>query len=129
MGSPTVDGDRVFFGLGNGRLMRSAEPPARPAGVVLCLDAASGRRRWDYPVSDAVLAKPVVDGGRVYFGCRDGRCYAVDCEDGHLLWSHAVGGPIVSRTPVREGRVYALASDGRLDCLDARSGTRLWTFD
>src|SRR5690242_18786290 len=51
-GSPAADGDRVFVGLGNGRLLESAAPPERPAGDLLCLDAATGEPLWDYPVAD-----------------------------------------------------------------------------
>src|SRR5262249_6892068 len=62
-GSPVVDGDQVFFGLGNGRLQRSDE---RPAGALMCLNAASGHELWRCPTSDGVLARPAVDRKRVF---------------------------------------------------------------
>jgi outer membrane protein assembly factor BamB len=125
-GSPAVVGDRVYFGLGNGRLSNSAE---RPAGALLCVRADTGRRLWDYAVPDAVLAQPAVDGGRVYFGCRDGCCYAVSADEGKRLWQHRLGSPVVTRPAVRGDRLYVVASDGRLDRLDADAGTLLGTFD
>src|SRR5437764_287368 len=74
-GSPAADGGQVFFGLGNGRLDRSAQPPDRPAGAVLCVEAATGQSLWRCRVPDAVLARPAVDSARVYFGARDGHAY------------------------------------------------------
>lgn len=124
-GSPAVDGERVFFGLGNGRLLCSADSPA---GAVVCLDLASGRRLWEYAVPDAVLMQPVVANGQVLFGSRDGHCYSVDRDDGRLRWKQAVGGPVVTRPAVCEERLYVVAADGQVACLTV-DGQRLWTFD
>ena len=55
---PRCAGELVVAGLGNGTLTRSVD---RPAGAVVCLQAATGRRVWQYDVSDGVLAQPVVD--------------------------------------------------------------------
>src|SRR5438132_730008 len=64
-GSPAVDGSDVFIGLGNGRLVKSVDPPETPSGALLDLDAQTGKLRWRYPVSDAVLAKAAFDAEHV----------------------------------------------------------------
>src|SRR6185503_13315043 len=68
-GSPTVQDGRVYFGLGNGRLDKSAEPPESPAGAVVCVEAATGNRIWRRDYSDGVLNRPWVGDGRVVAGC------------------------------------------------------------
>lgn len=128
-GSPVVDGEQVFFGTGTGRLTRSAEPPEKPAGELLCVDAATGRLNWTARFADAVFGQPAVDTERVYLGARDGRCYCLDRRDGRRLWQTDLGSPIVTRPALAEGRLVVVASGGRIACLDAGSGQAEWTFD
>jgi outer membrane protein assembly factor BamB len=129
-GSPAVDGDQVFFGTGNGRLTQSAEPPEKPTGALLCANAATGRLCWP-PVhfSDAVFGQPAVDAERVYFGTREGFCYALDRRDGRRLWQADLGSPVVTRPALADGRLVLVASGGQIACLDAGSGQIVWTFD
>jgi outer membrane protein assembly factor BamB len=128
-GSPLLAGSQVFFGTGTGRLTVSAEPPEKPAGALLCADAATGRIRWTCGVEDALFASPAVDAERVYFGARDGRCYGLDRRDGRRLWQQELGSPIVTRPALMEGRLYVAASGGKVCCLQTVDGRPLWTFD
>jgi outer membrane protein assembly factor BamB len=128
-GSPAVSGDQVFFGLGNGRLTRSAEPPEKPAGAMMAVAAETGEMRWRYDVSDGVLVRPAVDSQRVYFGARDGYCYAVERAHGQLCWKQALGSPLVTNPALIEKRLYVAAGGGRVSRLNADSGTIEWTFD
>jgi outer membrane protein assembly factor BamB len=116
----------VFFGTGNGKLTRSDR---RPAGALVCLDAATGRRLWRYPVPDAVLSAPAVAGERVYFGSRDRHCYCLDRHDGRLCWRHDLGSPVVA-APVAAGlHLYVVAEAGPVFCLGTDSGAAVWQFD
>lgn len=128
-GSPVVDGSQVFFGIGTGRLTQSAEPPEKPAGALLCVDAATGHECWTCRVEDGVFGRAAVDSGRVYFGARDGRCYGLDRRDGRRLWQVDMGSPVVTQPALVDGRLYVVASGGRVACLDAVSGAAHWTFD
>jgi outer membrane protein assembly factor BamB len=128
-GSPAVDGEQVFFGLGNGRLTKDVTPPARPAGAVLCVDTATGRTRWRCDVPNGVLAQPAVDGARVYFGARDGCCYAVDRRDGRQCWRADLGSAVVTRPALVGSELFVVAGDGRVARLDAATGRVRWTFD
>lgn len=125
-GSPAVDGDHVFFGLGNGRLDKSAE---KPAGAVLCLDRATGRRLWQFPVADGVLARPAVNAARVYFGARDGFAYCLDRHAGTLVWKQPLGSPVVTQPALDGNTLYLAASRGVVCRLDAANGTPVWSFD
>jgi len=128
-GSPAVEGGQAFFGLGNGRVNASAAPPERPAGQLLCADAATGEVRWTYPVPDAVLARPTLDARHVFFGARDGRCYGLTRQEGALCWSRDLGSPIVTQPALADGRLYVVAAGGTVACLDAGDGRPLWNFD
>lgn len=128
-GSPVLERSQVFFGTGTGRLTISAEPPEKPAGALICVDAATGRLAWTHPVEDAVFARSAVEGERVYFGARAGRCYCLDRRDGQLRWQTELGSPIVTQPALVEGRLYVVSSGGQIRCLEAENGRALWTFD
>jgi outer membrane protein assembly factor BamB len=125
-GSPTVAGEQVFLGIGNGDLLRSDE---KPRGALLCVEARTGRLVWRYKVADSVLVKPVVDQEHVYFGSRDKHCYCLERKDGRQRWKQDLGSPIVA-SPVRVGqRLYVAASEGRVSCLNTDDGKVAWSFD
>lgn len=128
-GSPTVDRGQVFFGTGTGRLTQSAEPPEKPAGILYCADASTGRQCWSVRLDEALFGRPAVDGEHVYFGARDGRCYCVDRRDGQRVWQTDLGSPIVTMPALSAGRLVVAASGGPIACLDAASGQTVWTFD
>lgn len=130
-GSPTVAGEQVFFGIGNGDLLVRAD---KPAGAVLCLEARTGSKVWRYDVPDAVHVRPVVDGDWVYFGSRDQSCYCLGRQEGRLRWKQPVGDWVVESPALAGSRLYVVASSkpayaNRLYCLAADSGQVQWTFD
>jgi hypothetical protein len=130
-GMPALDGASLYAGIGNGNFMESAE---KPAGAVLCLEAATGKRLWQCDAHDGVLGRVAVDAGGVYFGSRDGCCYAVDRKDGRPRWKQDLGSPVVASPALAEGgsgsALYVAASGGRVCRLDPlRGGAVEWAFD
>ena len=81
--SPCIVGEHAYYGLGNGQYGASAE---KPAGAVMCVEAATGRRLWEENLPDGVLDKPVVDGRHVYVGSRDKNFYCLDRAKGRVVW-------------------------------------------
>jgi outer membrane protein assembly factor BamB len=129
-GSPIVSEGKLFAGLGNGRMLNNDQPSAeQPAGALMCLSADTGEKCWEFKVPEGVLARPVVDGGHVYFGSRDGCCYCLDSATGSFCWKAGLGNPVVTSPAVSRGRVFALGSEGKIACLDARTGQEFWLFD
>jgi outer membrane protein assembly factor BamB len=124
--APVLDGGQLFVTFGNGRLDRS--DPA-PAGEVICVDTATHQRLWSRSVPDGVMSSAVVDTERVYFGCRDGRVYAVKRSDGTIVWTYDAGSPVVTTPALLDGRLYVAASAGRVVCLDAADGGEKMSFD
>jgi outer membrane protein assembly factor BamB len=133
-GSPAVDGDSVFYGIGNGNFLEDAD---KPAGALLCVKAETGQRIWSYTVPNGILARPAVDQQMVYFACRDKHCYAIDRTDGKLRWKKNLGSPVVAAPALAGGcphcgsgqSLYAVASGGQVFCLDSVSGNVAWQFD
>jgi outer membrane protein assembly factor BamB len=130
--APAIEGGRAYFAIGNGNFQSSA---VKPAGAVLCLDAATGQRLWRRDVPDGVQGRPVLDGNSVYFGCRDGRVYALDRGDGRVRWTSRLGSPVVAAPDVlaapdgRTTAVYAVASSGEFARLDPATGEPLFTLN
>lgn len=125
-GSPSTDGRRVYFGLGNGTFGTSH---ANPVGSVACLGADDGNVLWTFDAKDAVLTAVAVDRGKVYFGSRDGNLYCLDAETGRKAWAFDAGEPVLSSPALGGGRVYFGCDDGQVYCLDAATGAKVWTYD
>ena len=125
-GSPTADGDRVYFPQGNGTFALSH---VNPAGGVLCLSAADGKELWCLAARDAVMTTVAVRDGNAFFGSRDGRLYCIEAASGKPIWTYDAGEPIVS-SPATDGlRISFGCDDGSVYCLDALTGRKLWSFD
>jgi outer membrane protein assembly factor BamB len=125
-GSAVVKDGQVFFGIGNGKLTRSAP---NPAGALVCLDADTGKQQWRYDVGDAVLSAPAMIGDAVVFGSRDHHCYCLHRHGGGLLWRTDLGSPMVAASEAMEKNLYAIGSGGIIHCLEPTKGLILWRFD
>jgi outer membrane protein assembly factor BamB len=125
-----VVGERVFAGMGNGRLN---EEPETPLGRVICLDARTGNERWKVKLPDGVLGRLTAEGGLLYFGCRDGAFYCLSQQDGSIRWKRDLGNPIVAGAGVdappgeMPSRLYVVSVAGLLAALDPLSGSMVWS--
>ena len=125
-GSPSADGDTVFFGLGNGNFIESAE---EPKGRITARNAETGEQIWEYETEDSVLTAVAYRNGFVYFGSRDGGVYALNAANGALGWKADIGHAVVSSPAVTEDSVYAGADNGVIYKIDIGSGRIVWQFD
>ncbi|MEJ2236935.1 MAG: PQQ-binding-like beta-propeller repeat protein [Gemmatimonadales bacterium] len=124
--SPTVLGDRVFIGSGDGH--------------VYALDRSTGQRMWVFNAGSPINSTPAVARGLVVFGSRKGVFHAVDIASGRERWQFETGdvvpwewgfegwdaytsSPVVIATTVVFG-----AGDGVLYALELATGTELWRF-
>jgi outer membrane protein assembly factor BamB len=108
-------------------------------GVVICMDAKTGRDIWRHDLGMPIVNAPVVNGGRLYVSTHDNHFYALAEADGRQLWDHqgitesagilastnaAVAGETVI-APYTSGEVFALrAQNGQVGWSDvlSRSG-------
>jgi outer membrane protein assembly factor BamB len=91
---------------------------------LVALDAGTGVRRWEVPLSNGGERWPVLEGESVYVASVDD-VIAVDAAAGTTRWRVPVD-PAVG-PPVRVGSRLYVATRNRLLALDAASGRPLWT--
>jgi len=91
-------------------------------GMVICLDARTGRDIWRKDLGMPIVNAPTVNGGRLFVSTHDNHFYALAETDGRNLWDHqgisdpagilastnaAVSGETVI-APYTSGELYAL---------------------
>ncbi|MFL6228160.1 MAG: PQQ-binding-like beta-propeller repeat protein [Pyrinomonadaceae bacterium] len=126
--SPTVSGDKVLYGGGD--------------GFLYALRRADGREAWKLKTGGRVRSTPAVEGATVFVGSFDGCLYAVDLETGQLKWRYETEGAklnssefgydrrsIQSSPAVADGAVFFGARDGFLYAIEAATGALRWRFD
>ena len=137
----TAAGDSLFF-------------TSAAAGRIVCLDAASGKMRWEFLAGCGVNRAPTIWKGRVYAGSHDGNVYCLNAKTGEIIWTFKAAPADrwflsytkpVSVWPVRTdvmidaipgingGKAVAYFAAGVfphdgtfLYAIDAKSGKRLW---
>ncbi len=94
-----LSGGRIYFGT-------------TEDNKVYCLDAATGRKLWDFFTDGPVRLAPTVYKGRVYVGSDDGCVYCLDAATGKLVWKFNAApeptrilgrGKMCSLWPIRTG--------------------------
>jgi len=101
-------------------------------GVVIAMDAKTGRELWRHDLGVPIINAPVVNGGRLFVSTHDNHFYCLAEADGRQLWDHqgitesagilsstsaAVSGEFVV-VPYTSGEVYALR---------VQNGTPAWS--
>jgi outer membrane protein assembly factor BamB len=119
---PVLEGGRLFAGTNH--------------GLVLAVQARTGRVMWHRQFAGCVAASPAVGNGVVYLGfmdpppCRgtDPTFFvALDARTGHTIWRFRTG--VVETSPLLvDGRVYFGSWDRRVYALAARTGRLDWSF-
>lgn len=77
-----------------------------------CLDAATGKALWTYPLKRHVMCTPAVRDGLVYVGDSGGMVHCVDAATGQGVWVHDAGAEMWASTLVADGKVYAGTRSG-----------------
>lgn len=149
-GNPTLVGDRLFVGMGNGNFIETAEQVRikeldklkkkgasekeiaeadeqlkKVNGEVWCLDAKTGEVVWTQKVGRAILGSIAHADGRLYVGSCDGAvtCFTVD---GKLVKSWNANEPIKVSPAVGSNVVYAVTDSGKVYGLDRTTMKPIW---
>ncbi len=112
--APACDGERVFVGTSNGRIIALRLEDGTPAWPAL---QAAG----------AVFSAPAVSGGVLYCGATDGTFYAVNAATGELLWTYQAEGAVLTPPVVVDSVVY-FAGKQTMYALSTTSHQRLWQY-
>lgn len=108
---------------------------------LIALDAATGKKKWQYAAGSAILTSPAVAYDTVYI-TDDGSLIALDMATGQQKWTIGDGG-FATTAPVIAGDVVYFASTspglfipfitqpdpggGHIYAVDAQSGRQLWS--
>jgi outer membrane protein assembly factor BamB len=109
--APAIDGDRVYLGAEDGR--------------IVAMDVADGTPRWEAWVPLGVTAIHA-GGARVYAGAGDKHLYCHDARTGNRQWPRRIGALISGAIAVDDERVYFVALDNVVYALDRGSGNQKW---
>jgi outer membrane protein assembly factor BamB len=119
---PVLEGGRLFLGTNH--------------GLVLAVDARTGRIAWHRQFAGCVAASPAVGKGVVYLGFMDpppcrgtapSFLAALDARTGSTIWRFRAG--VIETPPLLvDGRVYFGSWDHRVYAVDARTGRLDWSF-
>ena len=101
-------------------------------GVVICMDAATGRDIWRHDIGLPIVNAPVVNGGRIFVSTHDNHFYALAESDGRILWDHqgiSESAGVVSSTSVAVTgeTVIVPYTSGELFALRVPNGQVLWS--
>jgi len=123
--SPTLAGERLFVGSGNGR--------------VYAFESASGKQLWSYDSGARVRSTPAVSGNTVVFGAMNGRVYAVDATTGKEKWTYSTRGAsnkysdknndttsVVASPTIAGNAVMVGGRDSYLYAIDLETGKLRW---
>jgi outer membrane protein assembly factor BamB len=101
-------------------------------GVLVVLDAATGKQLWTKDLGIPILNAPVINGGRIFISTQDNHFYALAESDGRTLWDHQ-GIPesagILSSTSAAVAGDYVVVpySSGELFALQVQNGAMAWS--
>jgi outer membrane protein assembly factor BamB len=121
--SPLFVNDRLYFGEGmHGNF----------ACRLQCLNATTGKPRWDFATNDHVEGGPVEADGLVLFPAGNDGLYAVDAMTGKPKWNFRADVHIDSSPVVSGNRAFAGTGKSRrfanyqVVCLDLKTGNPIW---
>jgi len=100
-------------------------------GVLLAMDAATGREIWRHDLAVPIVNAPVVNGGRIFFSTHDNHFYAFAEADGRTLWDQqgvAESAGILSSTSAAVAGQFVIApyTSGELFALRVQNGQQAW---
>lgn len=115
--SPVVADDVVIVG-GSDKVLRA-------------YDAASGKAKWNYTMTDRVVSSPAIHNGRVYAVDIKGSLVKLDLQTGVKYATAAVGATLAPVT-LDEGKLFIGTEAGEMKAFEVESTeyaiTALWTF-
>jgi outer membrane protein assembly factor BamB len=100
-------------------------------GVLIAMDAATGREVWRHDIGVPIVNAPVVNGGRIFFSTHDNHFYAFAESDGRTLWDQqgvAESAGILSSTSAAVAGQFVVApyTSGELFALRVQNGQQAW---
>ena len=98
--------------------------------MYVCLNI-NGKLKWKTAVRGGIVAdSPALsEDGKLYFGCFDGRLYALDTVNDREIWIFNTGDKIYTTPCIgQDGTVYIGSNNGKLYAVDGKDGGKLGEF-
>ncbi len=124
-----LDGDRITgtFALGKLPLVLKRGGHFSPAPPAPDYPTAPAPL-WTHPLGEGTWAPPVVDGGMIYVGTRDGKFHAVRTADGSEAWTWSGQNRIDGRAITTADSIYFVDGKADLVALNRTGGTLRWRY-
>jgi len=97
-------------------------------GVLLAVDAESGRTLWRKKTGLSLSGGPALGYGVVVIGTAKGELLAHDAATGERHWQVLLGASVQSVPVLTADRVLVVTADGVVHALDRESGEKRWTY-
>lgn len=95
----------------------------------IALDAANGKRLWDFQTKGWMYGTPAIGPRNVFVGSQDRHVYGIDKELGKLSWQVKTGSRVEASPQPSERFVYVGSCDAKLYAIDQTVGRVLWTYE
>jgi len=96
-------------------------------GTMVCVEAASGTRRWEFRTRGLVRGRPLISDGRAYAATESGALHCVDVSSGAEEWTVRYGkGLMHAFLLAQSGCVYVFDGKWHLSAFDQNSGALRW---
>lgn len=123
--SPVADGERVFFHVGGDH-----------EGVLIALDAVTGKEIWRYASDGAAFGSPMVatfSGTRTLVTLTTQKLVGLDLATGHVVWERPfkVAYDTNANTPIIHGDTIIVSGHdaGTMALRPVRQGSQGWTLE
>lgn len=100
--------------------------PRDVPGLIVGLDAKTGKERWRFRGSGPSESSLLVVGHLMYFGSWDAKVYAVDIRTRRVRWATPTDAEIDSSPAYADGTIFIGTNGGSIYALDALSGEIRW---
>jgi len=119
---PAIAHGKLYLGMGKGDYVN-----AGVGGEVRCLDLATLKTDWTFPLKMTVLGSVAVAADRLYFASRDQHAYCLD-RAGKLIAKFNAHAPVSAGPAVTDTHVYVVTESGLLLALDRNTMEPVWQF-
>jgi outer membrane protein assembly factor BamB/class 3 adenylate cyclase len=83
--------------------------------------------KWQFRAAADIVTSPIVAGGKVFAGGRDGIVHVIDLATGDEDWSFPTGSAIMTSAAVAENTLYITSSDGVFHAIDLSTHQERWS--